>query len=52
MKRDIGFWDIDNNYIPDIQDVEECELSYCKLADNVTKLYEILERIKKCSYYQ
>lgn len=27
MQKDIGFWDIDGNYIPDIQDVEVKELS-------------------------
>lgn len=27
MQKNIGFWDIGGNYVSDIQDVEECELS-------------------------
>ena len=40
MQKDIGFWDIDGNYIPDIQDVDLKELEQCneKVMKIVTKL--------------
>ena len=35
MKRDIGFWDISGNYIEDIQEVDERELTMTDYTQSI-----------------